>query len=263
MKSTSNLKTVHFLVTFLLVPALQAWGMAAEARSPFAQGKKIPEKAGIVLDADGDGVVTDAETQKAAAELQRQARAKSERAKAILDAFDNNDDGAVDPGEAADGVARARIALDGVGHVVAEIFAKVDVNADGLISQFEFAAVVNKLGPVGQLLKPRLVQLFLQIDGDRNGAISVSESQMAADLFAKQAQLKAKVRQAQRNQRIWQMAQQEMARLDTSRNGQISQREARRDRQVLAIFDQVDTDLDKQISAGEVYRYLERKMANQ
>jgi Ca2+-binding EF-hand superfamily protein len=262
MRSTSDLKIIGLLGVVILVLARHTSGIAAEARSPFARGQKMPEKAGIVLDANGDGVVTDAETQKAAAELQRQARVQSERAKAILDAFDNNDDGAVDPGEAANGAARARIAFDGVGRVVAEIFAKVDVNADGLISQPEFAAVVKKLGPVGELLKPRLVQLFLQIDSDRNGAISVSESQMAADFFAKQAQLKAEVQRAQRNQRIWQMAQQEMARLDTSRNGQISQREARRNRQVLAIFDQVDTDLDKQMSAGEVYRYLERKMAD-
>lgn len=260
MSRSYNCAIIGLLGLVVFVTATHPLCTAAEAKSPFGQGKKIPQQAAIILDANGDGIVTDEETRNAAAELQRQARARSPRAKAILDAFDLNDDGAVDVGEAADGAARARIASPGVGHVVAEIFAKVDVNADGFISQPEFAAVVHKLGPVGELLKPRLVQLFLQIDGDRNGAISVAESQMAADFFAKQAQLKAELKQAQRNQRIWQLAQQEMARLDISRNGQISQREARRDRQVLAIFDQVDTDLDNQLSADEVYRYLERKM---
>jgi Ca2+-binding EF-hand superfamily protein len=234
--------------------------LSAEKRSPFARGAEVPEEIRKLLDADGDGVVTDEETRHAAAELERQARVKSDRAKAIIEAFDNNRDGAIDGNEAAEAAARARIAADGIGHVVAEIFSQIDKNADGFVSQIEFALVVKQMGALGQLLKPRLVQVFLQIDADRNGAISVAESQMAADYFAQQAQLKVQRQRAQRNQRIWQLAQQAIARLDGNRNGQISQREARRDRQVLAVFEQVDADGDKQLSAEEVYAYLERTM---
>lgn len=232
--------------------------LSAEKRSPFARGAEVPEEIRKLLDADGDGVVTDEETRQAAAKLEREARVKSDRAKAIIEAFDNNRDGAIDGNEAADAAARARIAADGIGQVVAEIFAKIDKNADGFVSQVEFSLVVQQMGALGQLLKPKLVQIFLQIDADRNGAISVAESQMAADYFAQQAQLKAQHQRAQRNQRIWQLAQQAIARLDGNHNGRISQREARRDRQVLGVFEQVDTDGDKQLSAEEVYAYLAR-----
>jgi Ca2+-binding EF-hand superfamily protein len=230
----------------------------ADEKNPFAQGKPLPDAVRNLLDADGDGVVTDAETRRAAAALEKHAREQSERSKAILEAFDNNQDGRLDGGEAADAAARARIAADGIGRIVAEIFNKLDANGDGYVSRLEFAAVVTKLGAVGELLKPRLVQLFVQIDADRDGAISVSESQMAADYFAKQAQLRAERRRAQQDQRIRQLAQQVMARLDGNRNGRISQREARRDRQVLGVFDQVDLDGDKNLSSQEVYLYLDR-----
>jgi len=256
------------LVTILLLTAWVWPTDAAEQRKeepegPFARGEKLPGDLSDLLDPNKDGVVTDAEAKRAAGEFGKEAnrKKKSERGQAILDALDKNEDGKVDTGEAQEAVARARIAAGGSGQAVAEIFNKLDLDANGLVTKMEFGALVVKLGVLGQLLKPRLVQLFLQLDANRDGMINVAESQMAADLFAKQAQLRAARRKATEDQKVWQMARQVMARLDTNRNGKISQREVRRDRQVAEVFHHIDTDLDKKLTGEEIFRYLEDKLS--
>jgi len=254
--------TAVFLVTACL-PAAAA-DREPPKKSPFAHGEKLPGDLSEFLDADGDGKVTDAEAQKAAADFSKQANAKTktDRGQAILDALDKDANGKVEIAEAQEAVARDRIAAGGGGKRVAEIFEKLDKNADGFVTQQEYGALISQLGLLGELLKPRLVQMFFTVDANRDGAISVVESQMVADHIARQAQLKADkeaARAAAPDPKIVQMVRITLSKLDRNRNGQVSQGEAKRDRQLTSVFAEVDTNLDKNLSAEEMYNFLKLK----
>jgi Ca2+-binding EF-hand superfamily protein len=219
---------------------------------------ELPKDLIEMLDADRDGVVTDEETRKAAkkAAQQANARAKTDLRQQILDAFDSNNDGKLDQNEAQAGVARARMQAPGAGPVVAEVFRKLDLDSNGYVNQLEFAALIERMGGLGELLKPKLAELYMRIDGDRDGLVSDVEAQFAADYFAEQARLKRERQKAVVDAATMARVRQVLARLDTSNDGTISEREARRDRQVKAIFSSVDTNGDKHLSVEEVYWYI-------
>jgi len=144
----------------------------------------------------------------------------------------------------------------GAGPVVAEVFRKLDLDSNGYVNRLEFAALIERMGGLGELLKPKLAELYLRIDGDRDGLVSDVEAQFAADYFAEQARLKRERQKAVVDAATMARVRQVLARLDTSKNGTISEREARRDRQVKAIFSSADTNGDKHLSADEIFWYI-------
>jgi len=255
--------TAVFIFTFQAAFAEQPTG-------PFARGEKLPGDLSDLLDSDHDGVVTDGEAQKAVGEFGEEANEPdiSDRGKAILAAFDRNKDGKLDQDEAQEGVAKERIKAGGAGQKVAQIFNKLDVDRNQFVTQQEFGALVRQLGPIGMLLAPKLVELFQKLDANRDRAISVPESQLAADFFAAQARLKEALggnrahdgAPAGPSNKIATLAKQTILRLDADNDNHISVRESKRDRKVWAAFQEVDTDTDHLLSYEEVLAYLSEQL---
>lgn len=245
------------VATSLLALALPAAAQNAKNSQPgaFAQGQKLPGDLSDLLDADGDGQVSDAEAKKAVEQFQQAAR-NNPNAKEVLDLLDANGDGKVDRNEAAAGVAQGRLQFDGPGVAVNAIFNQLDVNKDKAITPKEFQGLIQKLGPLGQLLAPRLAQMFNQLDVDRNGAVSFVESQLAADYFAEQAQMRKQQQQQQRDGRLYRQAQQIFAAQDKNRNNRISTREAVGP--VKEKFSAIDNNGDQKLSLIEVYDFLKQ-----
>jgi len=258
---------LRFLVPLalgLLVLAVSVPGAAAAdepakgagEKGGFAKGEKLPGDLSDLLDANGDGIVTDAEARKAAADFQKDGNNKdSDRGQRILDALDADKDGKVNQDEANEGVAKARMNDGGSGQAVAGMFAKLDTNTDGFVDGKEFGGLVQQLGPLGRLLAPRLAQFFTQMDADRDQRISVVESQFAADVFAKQARLRAEKKEDAADKHL-QLAKRTLAALDTDKDEKISQKEAARDARLKAVFTQVDSDKDKYVTVEEMRFYL-------
>ena len=230
------------------------------SKSPFAQGKKLPGDLSDLLDANDDGAITDAEAKQAARQFQKEASKNTERGKAILDALDKDDDGKVDEQEAAEGVARGRMNDGGAGQRTAKMFSDMDKNTDGFIDLREFDGWVKNMGPVGRFIRPRLGQFFTNMDGDRDKRISVVESQFAVDYFAKQARLKQDKKDAADKHLL--LAKATLSKLDRDEDGKVSEKEARKDRNLDKVFDKVDTDQDKQVTVDEMYKYLKEKLPN-
>ena len=224
---------------------------AAEEPGAFAKGGKLPGDLSDLLDADADGAITDGEAQKAARDFAK----KAETDQALLEALDKNKDGKVADVEAADAVAKVRAERDEAGKFVAEIFGKLDANGDDFVSALEFQNS-DAFGPLGVLLKPQLGKMLAQYDTNRDGALSFTEAQMVADVFAAQTGMKRQQAAAAADAKYVTTAQKAFAALDTNRNEKISSREAKRDPGFSSVFDKIDTDGDNNASMEEVVAFL-------
>lgn len=218
------------------------------------RGGKLPGDLSDLLDADGDGKVSDAEANKAVAGFQKAAGAKTEEGMAVRNALDKNGDGKVDANEAAAGVARGRMDFGGAGQQVAGMFGRLDVDGNELITTGEFRESVEKMGPLGKFMGPNMARMFNQMDSNKDGQISVVEAQMMADYFAQQSAMKDQQREEQRNATIWANAQQALASQDKNRDQRITEREASGD--LKEKFATVDADLNGKVTVAEIYEYL-------
>jgi Ca2+-binding EF-hand superfamily protein len=218
------------------------------------RGGKLPGDLSDLLDADGDGRVSDAEAAKAVAGFQKAAGAKTDEGMAVRNALDKNGDGKVDPNEAAAGVARGRMEFGGAGKEVAGLFGRFDVDGNETITTGEFRDSIEKLGVFGKFMAPKMAQMFNQMDTNRDGQISMVEAQMMADYFSQQAAQKEQQREEQRNAGLWQSAQQALAAQDKNRDQRITEREA--SPELKEKFATVDADLNGKVTVAELYEYL-------
>jgi Ca2+-binding EF-hand superfamily protein len=249
----------------LLLACSPAMAIAAEddpavkPKDADARAAEINRSLGDLLDADQDGAITDQEAVAGAQKLQNEANAKNktERSAEILAALDDNKDGKLDNAEVGQAVAEQRRERDEIGQRVGEMFDKLDLDTNQVLDPNEFKALIERLGPLGKLMQPRLGQFFNRMDADRNGQISMVESQFAADYFAEQAGMRRKQEAAKKNDKLVQMTQQTLAQLDRNRNGEISTREAKRNAEVDKVFGLIDTDDNKKLTGQEIYKYLE------
>ena len=223
-----------------------------------ARGEKLPGDLSDLLDADGDGQVSDAEAKKAVEQFQQAARNNPDAA-AVLETLDTNGDGKVDREEAAAAVAQGRLEFGGPGEAVNQVFTRLDTDNNQSVTPREFQGLIRQLGPLGQLLAPRIAQMFNQLDTNRDGAVSFVESQMAADYFAAQTQMRQQQQQQQRDGRLYRQAQQILAAQDKNRNNRISTREAAG--VVKEKFGTIDANLDNKLTLVEIYDYLKASAA--
>lgn len=217
-----------------------------------------------LLDQDQDGAVSDREAQQAAANFLREANAArpNDRGRRILEALDQDQDGKVNPQEAMQGVAQARRQDGGAGERIAGMFDKLDVDGNKLVTPAEFSGLVELMGPWGKFMQRGLPAMFNKFDANRDGLIAEAEALMAAEAFDRQAQGRDEqraAREAQPDPRLVAIVRQAM-RLDANGDG-ISEREASKDRQLKAVFGQVDGDLNGKLSAEELYNYLKAQQA--
>ena len=229
-----------------------------EPESPFARGEKLPGDLSDLLDADGDGTVSDEEAKEAAKDFQEQGNKKKtdNRSKAILDALDKDKDGKVNKQEAEAGVARGRMETK-EGKRMTELFDSLDVDSNGVVSKREFGGLPKKLGPLGAFIKRALPSMWRGFDTNRDGQLTLVEAQMAADQFSQRRGGRDKKEDATNPQAV-QIAKNTMARLDRDKDGQVSAKEARRDRVLKKkdTFVLVDTNFDDHLSYEEMVKYL-------
>jgi len=210
------------------------------------------------LDANKDGVISDAEARAAADRIGKKANAPQKNAEdqKLLDAFDGNRDGKLDREEAEAAIARRRALADRVGRQVAEVFDLMDADNDQFVTQAEYLQSLRKLGELGKLIGPKIGEALQKADVNRDGKVSFTESQMIADAFAAHTLQKAEQRDAERELQLQQAVAGVLAGLDGNRDGAISLREARRNPQVAARFGEVDSDKNGELTPEELYNYL-------
>lgn len=263
-----------------LVAPVAVWAQAAKEKDPDAlvnaaakddksagafRSGKLPGDLSDLLDADGDGMVSDAEAAKAVGGFQKAAGAKNEQGQEIRNALDKNGDGKVDAMEAQAGVAQGRREFrQGKGEAgggSANLLERFDVDGNGKITAGEVRESAQKMGPFGQFILPRMAQMFNQMDQNKDGTIDEIEVELMADYFAQQTATREQQRQEQRNAQLWQMAQQTLVAQDKNRDQRITEREAVGD--LAAKFAQVDIDLNGKITVAEIYDYLKANAPQQ
>jgi Ca2+-binding EF-hand superfamily protein len=229
-----------------------------------------------LLDADGDGEVTDAEAKKAAEEFQKQGNSKGGRSADILNALDKNKDGKVGRDEAEDGVAAERMKTES-GKRMAEMFKTLDGDGDGVVTKREFGALPKQLGPFGAFIERSLPRLWDNFDANRDGKMTLTESLLGIDQLAQgqgagdrdrfrgwwgRGRDREKEAEEERNKQAATIAQTTMTRLDKDKDGQINLKESKRDnvlKQKLN-FDAVDENSDEQLSIEEMVAYLKEHL---
>lgn len=247
------------IVTSMLALASQAQD---KPKGAFARGEKLPGDLSNLLDGDADGQISDAEVNKAIDEFQKQGNDKTDRGKAILSALDNNKDGKVDKAEAEAGAVQGRLQGGGNGQVVEAIFKKLDADSNGFVTEVEYGKLALLVGLFDREAGGKLVQLFRQIDTNSDRAISFVESQLVADMFAQQGGLpgaRAGAAAPAKNPRVQAFVDAMFAKRDKNKDGQISTSEARRDVALYREFNAADGNGDKNLTADELYQYLEAK----
>lgn len=225
-----------------------------EGVGAFKRKAKLPEKLQDVVDADGDGQVSDQEAGEAVKQFQIEAKAKTEVAKQVREALDLNGDGRVDAQEAAQAIAQHRAEVDPTGKFIAEVFEKLDVDQNGVVVPQEFMLLAEKFGKLAEFVKPKLKETFLKLDVDRNRVITPVEAQMAADQISRSIKQKQAAEEQKRNQRIYNIAVRTVLQLDRSGNKRIDIGEA--NELLSAHFANIDADGNKKLSAAELYEYL-------
>jgi Ca2+-binding EF-hand superfamily protein len=238
-------------------------------RSAFARAAPLPGSLIMLLDLNNDGLISDAETRQTAVVFQKRAAVNGSQngGRAILDAFDKDGNGRLDRAEALHGAAVARMHVEGSGKAVASLMGALDADADGMVSGWEFRALVDKLGRMGPAAEPRLAQLFAGLDANQDGMISVVESQMVAGAFVRESRMEIQAigpgGQQLLGQPIVPKVRTTIAQLDRNRDGKISVREARKDGQLQKVFENVDQDGDSQLTGGEIYDYVRQRLSPQ
>lgn len=218
------------------------------------RGEKLPGELTDLLDADGDGKISDAEAGQAVGEFKKKAKAKGAPGATALKFLDKNGDGRVDDNEAAAAVAAGRAQAGGAGERVAFLFDRLDADGNEFLTPNEFAAIVEALGPLGQLIKPKLEQLFVRLDQNRDMAISYVESQLFAEYLDQQTAIRQRRQEERKNAALWARAQQIFAAADGNRDKRISKREAKGPLQEK--FASIDADLNGKLTLIELYRFM-------
>jgi Ca2+-binding EF-hand superfamily protein len=251
------------LAALFLILAWQPQFAAAQGNKPdnkafagggFDRDEKPPADLKDLVDADGDGTVSDAEARLAAAELQK-LKPKTDEARAIIKALDKNENKKIDPDEAYTAVAQTRLQTDEMAQNVDRIFQELDTDDDNYVSAAEFGKISEQLGPLGQVVGAGAAQIFKAIDSNRDGGLSMVEAQFAADSLGRQMALRRKQDEANRNSKLWQIAQQTLASMDKNRDKRITLREA--SGKVEENFAQIDADLDGKLTVAELFKYLQ------
>lgn len=225
---------------------------AAPAGGGLGKGERLPRKLSDLLDADGDGKVSDAEAQAAVKEVQKKGTAKNADGDALRKSLDANGDGKVDVKEAQAGVAKGRGEMDERARKVLDMLVWLDADKSGEVSVPEFKALIEKMGFLGKLAEPKLGEMFNNMDQDRNGSITMAEGQLAADYFAAVAMQEEQKKEAVRTAAAAQL----VASLDRNRDKKISIREAAKT-PVAERFAIVDADQDGQLTIAEVARFID------
>ncbi len=217
----------------------------------------VPAMVVALLDSNRDGRVTDKETQAAVVAFLQHANAAlpSPAGKQILAALDNNGDDMLSRAEALGGVAKARIQFGGQGAQAKAIFDKLDADRNGQLTALEVKANLQLLGPAAKTLTARIAMSFQRFDINRDGAISVVEVEMQADMFVPLFRASG-LGDASPDERLDALARQTLTRLDRDNDRRISRAEAARDRQVKASFAKADRDADGFLSENEIASFL-------
>lgn len=233
-------------------------------------GGKLPGDLAELLDGDENGKITDEELKFAVEQFKKEAnvRPKTERSKLILDALDLNKDGKLDDAEATQGAVRGRMEKGGNSDAVGQIFKRLDMNADGFIGADEFGKVQALLAVVNPEAAQGLADLFDVLDANNDKAISVVESQVAADLFAKEGGGfgggGGRAADAPKeNPKIRAYVTTTFAQRDRNKDGLISEVEAKRDTALKREFAAADGNGNKLLTPDELYAYLQQKFAAQ
>jgi Ca2+-binding EF-hand superfamily protein len=295
-KNTIRWRWLHvaalLLSCLLFVPKVQAQD-ENEQPQPGAFGSGgfgdgVKEAAGLkdVVDADGDGSVTDAEAKAAVWELLK-LKPKTDDARAVVKALDSDGNNKLDSNEAATAVANMRREHDEIGRRVHELFGQLDGDDDERVSAGEFAKLSERsFGPgaggpggdgpgrdggfgrpggfggpggfgVGRYSAAQLGQAFKSLDLDKDNALSTVEAQLGAEVFARAANLRRDRWRGGRDSRTWQSAQQLLSGQDKDRDQRITRQEATGE--LAEQFAKVDTDADGKLTVAEVFAHLKSK----
>jgi len=222
-----------------------------------AQGEKPAGDLSELLDANGDGVVSDEEARQAVADVKKKSADKDERGKSILDALDSNKDGMVDDKEATEGVARERTRRGGNASRLSDTFARMDDDKDGFVTADEFRKYTES-SRWGGWTERRYGPLFAQLDGDRDSKVSAAELQLGVDLIDAQEKAAEEARD-----KALQLARATLARLDRDKDSKVSEAESKRDAALKQVFVDVDTDKDGYATETEMHAYLKKVLPPQ
>lgn len=234
------------LVVWLLAPVASGQNKGA--------ADALPAEVQEIIDPDKDGKITDVEAQRGAEQLMEIGNAKEASAKkdAVLKASDQNKDKKVDAKEAAAIVARARGATQ-QGERLAKLFQELDKDRDGALSKREFDDIEDKLGRGRGQLKNRLGKIFEELDADKNGKLVMEEAMLGAGKlgprFGNRGNADAPVAAADP---LADQVKLLLTALDRDKDGKLSDREARANKELKTKFRQIDTDLDGLLNLEEM-----------
>lgn len=218
----------------------------------------LPESLYALLDPNGDGEITDDEAEQAAASFQKLARSKHPLAADIRKSLDADGNRTVDADEARLGVARGKAHYRGVAVEVSEVVKHLDIDGDEKISVTEFRGLLQELGPLAILVGPKLAQFFNGMDMDRDGFISLVEAQRGADYLRQQIEQNQQAQELRRKIRdpLYQQAARAIAAYDRNKDLQLSDIEARKNKQAADLFLAADMNGDSLLSIDELYDHL-------
>jgi Ca2+-binding EF-hand superfamily protein len=240
------------------------WGSSAAIAAEPADDTKfgvetpLPESLYALLDPNGDGEISEEEAEQAVASFQKLARTKHPLAADIRKSLDANGNRTVDADEARLGVARGKAHYRGVAVEVSEVVKHLDIDGDEKISATEFRGLLQELGPLAILVGPKLAQFFNGMDVDRDGFITLVEAQRGADYLRQQIEQNQQAQELRRKIRdpLYQQAARSIAAYDRNQDLQLSEIEARKNKQAADLFLAADTNGDNSLSVDELYEHL-------
>lgn len=234
------------------------FGSGGFGEGGFDRTEKAPPTITDVVDADGDGAITDQEARAAVAKLMALPKSKDADAKELAASIDKNGDSKISQEEAAFAIARARMQNDESGKRMDEIFQRLDENKDELVSRQEYQDSGDKLkefGNFGRFGEAIAGRVFDTLDADRDGNINIVEAQFSADQFGQLTNWRRR-READADAKLRQQTAQVFASLDKNRDQRLTKREA--GRELEANFDAIDTDGNGKLTVNELFLYAKQ-----
>ena len=227
---------------------------AAEAAEGEA-GDFTPAELAKLMDGDKNGQITDQEAKATVEGLIKQGNAKpaTEKSGRILKALDKNENGRVDPDEAQNFVAEARLQTAG-GQFIRETFGQLDADHNGAISKKEFAEIGRAMKNDKKQAQ-RLASMFNSFDANRDGKITLHETALAASKLGGRATDGRPANDDAPSPRD--QVQKDFDALDRDKDGMLSPKEANPNRQLKAHFKQIDADLDGSLTLKEVLDFVQ------